>query len=235
MENPNEYQLKRDHKHDLAFRPLETALEKGTIDAMYSQSKVLSVLSETTGKFKSIEDLSRYPDWTLQGAANVPATLTVTDVACEKHPELIVALLKGLIKVGRWANAHKRAASAILNKQTYYRDEEDTYEGIRRVELVPVLSPINLQTLQINKDFMLSHGYIENDFDVFKWAAPEFLEKAAKELLEEEWKTRSTAKLPKAAAPLLGTGSASRRQAQLSERGTVAQRSTPIPTRCPTL
>ena len=69
MENPNEYQLKRDHKHDLAFRPLETALEKGVIDAMYSQSKVLSVLSETTGKFKSIEDLSRYPDWTLQGAA----------------------------------------------------------------------------------------------------------------------------------------------------------------------
>ena len=168
MENPNEYQLKRDHKHDLAFRPLETALEKGTIDAMYSQSKVLSVLSETTGKFKSIEDLSRYPDWTLQGVANVPATLTVTDVACEQHPELIVALLKGLIKVGRWANAHQRAASAILNKQTYYRDEEDTYEGIRRVEFVPVLSPINLQTLQINKDFMLSHGYIENDFDVFR-------------------------------------------------------------------
>ena len=133
----------------------------------------------------------------MQGAANVPATLTVTDVACEKHPELIVALLKGLIKVGRWANAHKRAASAILNKQTYYRDEEDTYEGIRRVEFVPVLSPINLQTLQINKDFMLSHGYIENDFDVFEWAEPKFLEQAGKELLEEEWKTRSTAKLPK--------------------------------------
>ena len=43
---------------------------------------------------------------------------------------------------------------------------------------------------------MLSHGYIENDFDVFEWAAPEFLEKAATELLEEEWKKRSMAKLP---------------------------------------
>ena len=31
---------------------------------------------------------------------------------------------------------------------------------------------------------MLSHGYIENDFDVFEWAAPEFLEKAAAELLQ---------------------------------------------------
>ena len=63
---------------------------------------------------------------------------------------------------------------------------------------MPVLSPINLQTLQINKDFMLSHGYIQNDFDVFEWAAPEFLEKAAAELLEEEWKKRSMAKLPEA-------------------------------------
>ena len=35
---------------------------------------------------------------------------------------------------------------------------------------------------------MLSHGYIKNDFDVQKWAAPEFLEQAAKELLEEQWK-----------------------------------------------
>ena len=64
------------------------------------------------------------------------------------------------------------------------------------VEMVPVLSPVNLQTLQINKDFMFSHGYIEHDFDVFEWAAPEFLEKAAAELLEEEWKKRSMAKLP---------------------------------------
>jgi hypothetical protein len=43
---------------------------------------------------------------------------------------------------------------------------------------------------------MLSHGYIENDFDVFEWAAPEFLEKAAAELLEEEWKLRSKARTP---------------------------------------
>ena len=32
---------------------------------------------------------------------------------------------------------------------------------------------------------MLSHGYIKNDFDVRKWAAPEFLEEAAKDLVEE--------------------------------------------------
>ena len=205
MENPSELWLRRDHKHDLAFRPLETALEKGLIDAMYSQSRVLSVLSETTGKFKSIEDLSRYPDWTLQ-VANIPAAITCSDVMAEKHPELAVAFLKGMIKVGRWANEHKHAAAAILDKQTFYRDVEDTYEGIRLIDMVPNLSPQNLVSVEIGKDFMLSHGYIKNNFDVHEWAAPEFLEQAARELLEEEWKKRTTAKLPHAADPLQSSG-----------------------------
>jgi len=197
MENPSELWLKRDHKHDLAFRPLETALEKGIIDALYTQSGPLQQLTEATGKFKAIEDLSRYPDWTLQ-VANIPATITCTDVMAEKHPELVVTFMKGMIKVGRWANEHKHAAAAILDKQTFYLDVEHTYEGIKPIDMVPNLSPQNLVSVEIGKDFMLSHGYIKNDFDVKKWAAPEFLEKAAKELLEEQWKKVTTAKLPDA-------------------------------------
>jgi ABC-type nitrate/sulfonate/bicarbonate transport system substrate-binding protein len=195
MENPSELWMKRDHKHDLAFRPLETALLSGKVDAIYTQSAVFQHIQEQTGKLKAIENLANYPDWTLQGA-NVPATCTVTDEACEKHPELIVTLLKGLIKVGRWTNEHKHAAAAILDKQTYYLDVEDTFRNIQNVDMVPSLSPYNLEALQINKDFMLSHGYIEHDFDVYEWAAPEFMEKAATELLEEEWKKRSMARLP---------------------------------------
>jgi ABC-type nitrate/sulfonate/bicarbonate transport system substrate-binding protein len=195
MENPSELWLRRDHKHDLAFRPLETALEKGIIDAMYSQSRVLSVLSETTGKFAAIEDLSRYPDWRLQ-VANIPAAITCSDVMAEKHPELAVTFMKGMIKVGRWANEHKHAAAAILDKQTFYRDVEDTYEGIRLIDMVPNLSPQNLVSVEIGKNFMLSHGYIKNDFDVKAWAAPEFLEQAARELLEQQWKKTTAAKLP---------------------------------------
>lgn len=202
MENPSELWLKRDHKHDLAFRPLETALEQGIIDAMYSQSKVLSVLSEATGKFAAIEDLSKYPDWRLQ-VANIPAAITCTDVMAEQHPELVTAFMKGMIKVGRWANEHKHAAAAILDKQTYYLDVEDTYRGIKDVDMVPNLSPQNLAAVEIGKDFMLSHGYIKNDFDVHEWAAPEFLQRAAKELIEERWQKATMEKLP-ASTSLLG-------------------------------
>jgi len=196
INNPSELWFKRDVKNDMDFRPLEPALLAGKVDAIYTQSKVFQHLQEATGRVKMVEDLSRYPDWTLQGA-NVPATFTVSDVACEKHPEIMVAICKGLIKVGRWANEHKHAAAVILNKGTYYLDAEDTYRGIQDVDLIPSLSPQNLAATEINKDFMLSHGYIENDFDVEKWAAPEFMEQAAKEILEEEWKRRSQYRLPK--------------------------------------
>jgi hypothetical protein len=57
-------------------------------------------------------------------------------------------------------------------------------------------------SIDIGKEFMRKKGYIKKDFDVSKWAAPEFLETAARELLEAEWNKRSGAKLPAAAAPL---------------------------------
>ncbi len=195
MNNPSETWLKRDHKHDLAFRPLEKALLGGVVDAIFTQSKVTQHLMEATGKLKAIEDLSRYPDWTLQ-VTNVPAVITCTDVMANEHPELVVTFLKGMIKVGRWANEHKHAAAAILDKQTFYLDIEDTYQGIKHVDMVPSLSAQNMECIKIGKDFMVSHGYIKHDFDVDAWVAPEFLEQAAIEVLKEEWQRRSWSKLP---------------------------------------
>jgi ABC-type nitrate/sulfonate/bicarbonate transport system substrate-binding protein len=167
------------------------------VDAIYTQSHVFQRLQEATGKYKAIEDLSRYPDWTVQ-VANAPAVITCNDVVAEKHPELIVTFMKGMIKVRRWADEHKHAATAILDKQTFYLDVQHTYRGIANVDMVRNLSRQNLVSVEIGRDFMLSHGYIKNEFDRRKWAAPEFLEEAVKEPLHERWKKETTAKLPEA-------------------------------------
>ncbi len=203
MLNPTDLWGRTNHKQDMVFRPLETALLEGKVDAIYNLSKHMQHLQEDTGKIKAIEDLSRYPDWTVQ-VANTPAVITCTDVMAEEHPELVVTYMKAMIKVGRWANEYKRAAAVILDRQTLYRDPEDTYEGIKLVDMVPNLSPQNMVCVEIGKDFMLEHGYIKNDFDVYEWAAPEFLEKAAKELLEEKWQKVTAAKLPEATSLRLG-------------------------------
>ena len=175
--------------------PLETALLEGKVDAIYTQSKVFQHIQEATGGLAAIEDLSKYPDWRLQ-VANIPAIITCTDVMAEEHPELVVAFMKGMIRAGRWANEHKRAAAEILNKQTYYLDIQDTYQGIKHVDMVPNLSAQNLAMVNIGKDFMLKHGYIKNDFDVEKWAAPEFFEQAASELLGDAVEMRKMEAIP---------------------------------------
>ena len=195
MINPTDLWAHRDHKRDLAFRPLEMALLGGKVDAIYTLSNQFQHLQEDTGLLKTIEDLSRYPDWTIQ-VANTPAIITCTAEMAEQHPELVVTYMKAMIKVGRWANENKHAAAVILDRQTFYRDAEDTYQGIKHVDMVPNLSAQNLACVEFGKDFMVSHGYIERDFDVHEWAAPEFLEEAAKQLLEEEWQRVTAAKLP---------------------------------------
>ena len=193
--NPTDLWATRDHKRDLAFRPMEAALLSGKVDAIYTQSKVFQHLQEDTGKIRMIEDLTRYPDYRLQ-VANTPAVITCTDVMANEHPELVVTYMKAMIKVGRWANQFPEAAAHLLDRQTFYRDPEDTYQGIKDVDLVPNLSPQNLECVETGKEFMLKHGYIKNDFDVRAWAAPEFMEQAAKDLIEEQWKKKSAEKLP---------------------------------------
>ena len=197
MENPSELWLKRDHKHDLAFPSVgERARARRRRRDLYAEQAVPA----PPGGDRQVQ-VHRgpvpVPDWTLQ-VANIPAVITCTAEMADEHPELVVTFMKGMIKVGRWANEHKHAAAAILDKQTFYLDVEDTYRGIEHIDMVPNLSAQNLASIEIGKDFMFSHGYIKHDFDVHEWAAPEFFEQAAGELLEEEWKKRSSAKLPEA-------------------------------------
>ena len=60
MNNPSELWMRRDHKHDYAFRPLEKALLGGIVDAIYTQSKVFQHLQEATGQIKMIETCPSY-------------------------------------------------------------------------------------------------------------------------------------------------------------------------------
>ena len=127
-----------------------------------------------------IKDLSKRPDWTIQ-VANTPAVITCTDVMADEHPELVIASMKAMAKVGRRANENKHAAGAILNRKTFYLNAEDTYQGIKDVDMERSLSAQNLECVKIGKDFMVSHGYIKRDFDVDEWGRPEFLEQAVRE------------------------------------------------------
>jgi ABC-type nitrate/sulfonate/bicarbonate transport system substrate-binding protein len=153
------------------------ALSEGRVDAIFSRGGKTQFL-EQTGEFKVIENLGRSPDWTLR-ANNTPYVTTVSNALAEAHPELVVAFLRATIRAGRWINANRRAAAEIFDRTASRYPTIDAYEAsLGDFDFVPNLSPQALAGVEIEKDFLRSHGYISNNFDVRAWADDRFLEEA---------------------------------------------------------
>jgi ABC-type nitrate/sulfonate/bicarbonate transport system substrate-binding protein len=153
------------------------ALRAGSVDALFDYSVGAARGLEKTGEFKVIEDLDQSPDWTLK-IANSPRTISVSTEFAEKHPEVVVAFLRAAIRAGRWINAYPAAAADIFKRVTVYPCAKAIAGVLPQYDLVPNLSPQNLAGLTIEKNFLHTHGYIKNDFDVNAWADHRFLAEA---------------------------------------------------------
>jgi len=168
-------------REKLAFRlPEVAALGEGHVDAIFSNQGRSEVLART-GKFKVIEDLRRYPDWTLS-APSGPYLITASRKLIDEHSEIAIAFLRASIRAGRWISNNRRAAAELLHRVTYQPTVDETARDSAGIDFEPSLSPQNLETLKLLKNFLFDHGYIERDFDVDSWADHRFLDEARRGL-----------------------------------------------------
>ncbi|PWK76687.1 ABC transporter substrate-binding protein [Aminobacter sp. AP02] len=163
-------------REDLVYTAEVRLLEEGKVDAVYTSHGRGQTL-ERTGKYKVIEDFSRYPDWTLQ-VANSPYALTVNSDFARNNRDIVVAFLKATVRAARWINANREAAATVLNRVTYHQTPADTAAAIEATDFLPNLSAQNLAGLDIQKKFLVDHGYVKRDFDSRKWADASYLEEA---------------------------------------------------------
>lgn len=166
----------RDKRHSAAHDADLRALAEGRVEAIYSHPGRSHELVKN-GEYTVIEDLNRYPDWTLQ-VANGPYTIAVNSEFADNHPEIVVAYLRASIRAGHWINRHPAAAAEIFTRVTFNHDPALVERLITGLDLIPNLSAKNLAALDIQKKFLVDHGYIENDFKVHDWADPSFLQRA---------------------------------------------------------
>jgi ABC-type nitrate/sulfonate/bicarbonate transport system substrate-binding protein len=167
------WRRRREEPH---FTSEVAALEESRVEAIYaSEGRALAL--ERTGRFKTIEDLARYPDWTLQ-VANSPYAITVNTDFAEQNRDIVVAYLRAVLRAGHWINANRPAAAAILAGVTDYPGAADVAKAIVDTDFVPNLSDQNLAGIEIESAFLKKHGYIGRDFDVQQWADASFLKEA---------------------------------------------------------
>ncbi|RJG40502.1 ABC transporter substrate-binding protein [Mesorhizobium sp. DCY119] len=176
---PSELWAKR-RRDELIYTTEVKLLQDGKVDAVYTSHGRGQTL-ERTGAFKVIEDFSRNPDWTLQ-VANSPYALTVNTDFARNNRDIVVAFLRATVRAAHWVNANREAAATILHRVTYHEASADTAAAIAATDFLPSLSAQNLAGLDIQKKFLVDHGYVKRDFDSRKWADASYLDEALRSL-----------------------------------------------------
>jgi ABC-type nitrate/sulfonate/bicarbonate transport system substrate-binding protein len=154
----------------------EQALRAETVDAVFVRSGRAEALVET-GEFLLVEDLNAHPDWTLT-QLNSPWTIAVGRRLAQERPEAVVAYLRAAIRAARWIKAQPEAAAEIFTRVSFFPSASVALRFVRGVDLTPNLSPQALAGLEVQKQFLLEHGYLRRDFDVRAWADASFLQQA---------------------------------------------------------
>lgn len=162
-----------------AFGDEVDVLRAGTVDAIYmSGGRVGSVLA--TGAVRSICDLDTHPDPFVRVNNCDPAVITVSGVLAREHPDLVVRYLEATLQGAAWARQHPDETVTILAKETFATEVSirASFPPDLHETLEPELSERGLNALEIQKQFLLDHGYIERDFDIYDWADASFMEAA---------------------------------------------------------
>ena len=147
-------------------------LSKKIDAAVLSDSSAYKYVVNKTGKI--IAGTKEHPDWAGHNLA-----IARTAFARE-NPEVIVALIKGLIRGEKYANENQEETKKIWAK------------GGTPVEVLNLMYPDNkfpihteitqsvIDNLTKNKDFLLENGLIKNDVDLSKWIDKSYYEQAIK-------------------------------------------------------
>jgi len=107
-----------------------------------------------------------------------PETLTVSTELLHQHPELVDKYVQQLQRAVVWSEKNDDALRRILAQEIGVAEYWIT-EGTT-ANLTMTLDDLALNALEERKDFLLKHGFLQNDFELDSWVDAGPLERAQK-------------------------------------------------------
>lgn len=173
-------------------QPEVDALQRGEAEAMLSYRGVENEI-EQMGLAKIIYNLDKHPDWKYRVTNDYPVVCTISTEVAREHPRLVTRWMKVWVRAGIWAKENYEGVMRIMPKAVQVSKEAflKSYPADFHKHLVPEISSRGIEALEIQKKFLMQHGFIQNDFDVKAWMDKSFLDQAWEELKAEgKLKTR---------------------------------------------
>lgn len=158
-------------------------LVRGEVDAVYVKGAAAADAAQRLGLVVGIDlDVIAAPRHRINNGT--PRPITVHQSLLDDHFDVVVRFLVQTLRAADWARDNLHDLRAILAEETDAGKDgvEQAYRGDFHASLHPDLSEERLHYLQLQKNFLYRHGFLERDIALDGWADPRPLQ-AARELL----------------------------------------------------
>ncbi|HCO43154.1 ABC transporter substrate-binding protein [Immundisolibacter sp.] len=159
------------------------ALLDGKVDAFFAKGgEIAAMQRESGGGIRMLYNLiEAKPLWAKVNNAT-PRLLTVSNSLVRERPDAVVRYARILLKAATWAAQPQNTAeaTAAMARETGVTpaDIDTYYTADIHQKLKPELSVRLIETLEVMKSFLHSHGFIEQNFSTRDWLATDLLREA---------------------------------------------------------
>lgn len=177
-ERPLDEVWRAPHRGDPAPPALQ-AVAEGRADAAYIVGPAQHDAALRLGLELAI-DVDGLPSRADRVNLGTPRALTIDAPSLTARPQAVVSYLTALLRAARWAEEHPEALVTSIARATgASREATDAIYGSgRRGSLAIDLSPQLVGLYERQKQFLLRHGFIADDFDIEPWVDRRHLEQA---------------------------------------------------------
>ncbi|SDE20745.1 ABC transporter substrate-binding protein [Rhodococcus tukisamuensis] len=158
-------------------------LLRGDVDAIYVKGARAQEVAREHGLRVAV-DLDATDAKRRRVNNGTPRPITVHADLLESRPELVVGFLAQSLRAADWAADNLDRVREVLARETLSGPEgvAAAYKDGFHLDLHPSLSDERVELIDIQKQFLYTHGFLAADFDLESWVAREPLERA-RELL----------------------------------------------------
>ncbi|MDX2020787.1 MAG: ABC transporter substrate-binding protein [Deltaproteobacteria bacterium] len=158
-------------------------LAAGKLDAVYVKGAAAVDAARRFGVVPGIE-LDKLPEKRFRINNGTPRPITVHDNLINNHFDLLVRFLAQTLRAADWAKSNLQGVHNILKSETRAGSEgvEEAYKDGFHLHLAPDLSDERVELFRQQKDFQLTYGFLDQDFDYDAWIDRRPLEEARKRL-----------------------------------------------------
>jgi ABC-type nitrate/sulfonate/bicarbonate transport system substrate-binding protein len=146
------------------------ALLEGRVDAVYVKGATSAQAAIENG-LRVVVDLDAHPDLRFRVNNGTPRPITVHERILDERPDLVVKFLAESLRAADWAAENLDGVRKILAEETWASAEgvEAAYRNDFHRSLHPDLSDERVALFARQKEFLLVHGFLAENFELESW------------------------------------------------------------------